>query len=98
MSRSADSLYYRRRSCTGKQNHRDPIWALVATVMIQRRYGFVFAYKCKFCPNYHVGHVHYLVRECVRVMVDAVDAVMSGTNLSKQIATLWLRNLEAMER
>lgn len=74
-----DSVYFRRRSCTGKQNHRDPIWALVATVMIQRRHGdgYVFAYKCRFCPNYHVGHIHYRIREFVGMMVDAVDAVMA---------------------
>lgn len=60
-----------RRSCAGKQNHRDPVYALMACCMVYRQVGHnVFPYKCRFCPNYHLGHTNIKVREFIAALLD----------------------------
>ena len=67
---SGNPNYYERRSCKGKQNHADPINALVECVMMRRRHGAsVWAYRYRFCSNYHTGHVPLRVREFIEDFV-----------------------------
>lgn len=52
-----DERQHFKKSCFGKQNHRDPINALVACHFIYRVFSdSLFPYKCKFCVNWHIGH------------------------------------------
>lgn len=67
---SAAQEYDLKRSCKGKQNHADPMWALWACVDAHRRFGgSLFAYKCRYCPNYHLGHVNRQVRQFIQYLI-----------------------------
>lgn len=62
---------FRKAACTGKQNHGDPAHALVACSIVYQQFGHnVFPYKCRFCPNYHLGHTNAKVREFIALLLN----------------------------
>jgi hypothetical protein len=60
------------KSCKGKQNHADPIKALMsAHFMYVVKRESVWAYKCSFCCQYHVGHQPFNVRLLISQLLNA---------------------------
>lgn len=88
------SDYYERRSCKGKQNHADPINALVECVMMRRRHGAsVWAYRCRFCGNYHTGHVPARVREFVQDLIEPCETILLTYTLGDSLNGTTLKKL-----
>lgn len=76
-----------RKSCKCKQRHADPCWALWACVATHRKYREnVFAYKCVFCPFYHVGHTPLLVRDFIKKLVGPPDPPYTVIPLSNTLS------------
>ncbi len=62
---------HRRFSCNGKQNHRDPINALMMTHLIYVFTGdLLWPYSCKYCSNWHIGHQPNNVRQMICALLD----------------------------
>lgn len=88
------TVFDRQRSCTGKQNHADPIRALMACSEIYRRYKEnVFAYPCRHCPNFHVGHVNRRVTEFIRDLVGPQEIIRLSYTLADTLSGSQIKKL-----
>lgn len=89
-----DTQFDKRRSCVGKQNHADPIRALMACSEIYRRWKEnVFAYPCRHCPNYHVGHVNRNVAEFVKMFVGEPEVTRLTYTLADSLTGTQIKKL-----
>lgn len=89
-----DTQFDKRRSCVGKQNHADPIHALVACSEIYRRYREnVFAYPCRHCANYHVGHVNRRVAEFIQMLIEPQEVIRLTYTLADKLDGALIRKM-----
>lgn len=57
-------------SCFGKQNHRDPLAALLTVHFIYKISGdSLWPYKCEHCVNWHIGHKPVTVRKMIAALL-----------------------------
>jgi hypothetical protein len=76
------------RSCKYKEPH-DAAGALTACAEVyHRRRDSMFAYKCHFCPHYHVGHSPQYIRDFVDEMTRAVYEYGLGRILVPKVRAL----------
>jgi len=57
-------------SCFGKQNHGDPVRALLTCHFIYQISGdSLWPYKCDYCVNWHIGHKPVPVRKMIAALL-----------------------------
>jgi hypothetical protein len=60
----------KRKSCEGKKKFPDLVSANAARYLIMRDSGNkMWAYKCKFCNSYHLGHPSKRILQSIRAIM-----------------------------